>query len=129
MSIRYEVFHPDVSVVVDFYCDVLGFSLRTDRRAEVPQYAVVTRGDAYVGCSQMDGGSLHDRRPPEGSEIVLTVGDLDAVYARVKAARWPIADELAKRPWGMADFRIFDPTGQYLRVTERVDAAAGRSVH
>lgn len=117
MKLRYEVFHPNVTEVVDFYCDVLGFTLTTDRRQESPQYAVIKNGEAVVGCSELQGGSLAQRRPPDGSEIVLRVEDIEAAHAAVRDAGWPIADPLTEQPWGMSDFRVFDPTGQYLRVT------------
>lgn len=118
MSLGYEVFHPDVNTVVRFYCDVLQFELVPGSWGQSPQYAVVRRGGLRVGCSEMSGGSLVGRRPPHGSEIVLRVDDVHAMYARVKELGWPLADELATRPWGMADFRLFDPTGQYIRVTD-----------
>jgi uncharacterized glyoxalase superfamily protein PhnB len=59
-----------------------------------------------------------NRRPPLGSEIVLRVDDVDAEYERVQSAGWPVADPLVVQSWELRDFRIFDPSGQYLRVTE-----------
>jgi len=35
------------------------------------------------------------------------------------AAGWPLAEDLQDRPWGLKDFRILDPAGYYLRITDR----------
>lgn len=37
---------------------------------------------------------------------------------RVVAAGWSLAEDLTRRPWGLVDFRLLDPDGYYLRVTE-----------
>ena len=54
-----------------------------------------------------------------GVELVLEVDDLDEEHARVTAAGWPLAEDLADRPWGLRDFRLLDPSGYYWRVTSR----------
>lgn len=115
MHMSYEVFHPDVAVLVDFYVEVLGFG-----PAEVAlpaDYVVVRRGQVRVGCCLHPRADPSPRRPEGGSEIVLRVEDVRTEYDRVVASGWPIADALQRRPWGLVDFRVFDPSGQYLRVT------------
>jgi lactoylglutathione lyase len=52
-----------------------------------------------------------------GVEIVLEVEDVHATLARVEAAGYPVFEPLQTRPWGLADFRIVDPDGYYLRIT------------
>jgi uncharacterized glyoxalase superfamily protein PhnB len=59
------------------------------------------------------------RLPPAGVELVLEVDDVVAERDRVTAAGWPLAEDLQDRPWGMKDFRILDPAGYYLRITDR----------
>lgn len=54
-----------------------------------------------------------------GVELVLEVDDLDEEYALVTAARWPLTEDLAGRPWGLRDFRLVDPSGYYWRITSR----------
>lgn len=112
----YEVFHPTVGPLVDFYVTVLGFT--ADATGDTA-YATVRRGGLQVGCSRHDDAEPHPagRRPPLGSEIVLRVADVDAEHDRVLRAGWPLADELQRRPWGQRDFRVFDPSGQYVRIT------------
>lgn len=110
----YEVFHRDPQVPADFYVGVLGFR-QID--PEGGDYIGVVRDDLRVGCSKHPDAPTTPRKPPVGSEVVLRVEDVEAELDRVRAAGWPIEDDLVARPWGMTDFRIFDPTGQYLRIT------------
>ncbi len=49
---------------------------------------------------------------------MLEVDDLDATYAHVLATGWTVATPLAERPWGSRDFRVIDPDGYYLRLTD-----------
>jgi lactoylglutathione lyase len=50
---------------------------------------------------------------------VLEVDDVDAEYAYVVSTGWPRDAELVVRPWGLRDFRLLDPAGHLLRVTDR----------
>lgn len=59
------------------------------------------------------------RCPPVGVELVLEVDDLREELDRVERAGWPLEEALQARPWGLQDFRILDPSGYYLRITER----------
>lgn len=115
MRYGYEVFHPEVGVIADFYVDVLGFEIESPDRDD--QYEVVVRDGLRVGCSRHPDAPMTPRKPPTGSEIVLRVEDVHAEHERVLGSGWPFADPLEKRPWGRTDFRVFDPTGQYIRVT------------
>jgi hypothetical protein len=51
-----------------------------------------------------------------GIEIVLEVDDIEIFHEEVRR-KWPIASELATRPWGLTDFRLLDPDGYYWRPT------------
>lgn len=116
MRLSYEVFHSDVAAAVRFYVEVLGFSAL--EAADPADYVVVTHGEVRVGCCHHPDADPTHRPPPVGSEIVLRVADIRAAHDRVVAQGWPLADPLQARPWGLSDFRVFDPTGQYLRITE-----------
>ena len=61
------------------------------------------------------GAACH---PPTGIELVLEVDDLRAEHDRVVAHGWPIEEPLTDRPWGLTDFRVLDPGGHYLRITD-----------
>lgn len=117
MEHGYEIFHPDLRVVVDFYVTVLGFT--ADGAGEGDRdYVAVERGTLRVGCSRHPDAPLIPRKPPAGSEVVLRVDDVHAEHDRVVATGWPLEDALQERPWGLIDFRLFDPMGQYLRITD-----------
>ena len=115
MQVSYEVFHRDIRILVDFYVAILGF--HTSENDESADYVVVRRDDVRVGCCRHNEADPSPRRPPHGSEIVIRVDDVRAEYDRVLSHGWPIADPLQTRAWGLTDFRVFDPAGQYLRVT------------
>lgn len=120
MRLGYEVFHSDVGELVTFYVTVLGFEALPSDEQDI--FVVVQRDAVRVACALHTDAIAGptDRRPPHGSEIILRVDDIDAEYKRVRAANWPVADSLKEQTWGLRDFRIFDPTGQYLRITEDV---------
>jgi predicted enzyme related to lactoylglutathione lyase len=120
VTVSYEVFHRDIRTLVDFYVGVLGF--QTSHADMLSDYVVVCRDDVRVGCCHHDDADSSPRRPPAGCEIVLRVNDIQAEYDRVLSSGWQIEDPLQDRPWGLKDFRVFDPAGQYLRVT---NATAG----
>jgi uncharacterized glyoxalase superfamily protein PhnB len=52
-------------------------------------------------------------------ELVLEVDDVAAERDQITAAGWPMAEDLRARPWGLRDFRVLDPAGYYLRITDR----------
>lgn len=118
MTARYEVFGADVDAVAAFYVDVLGFEITVDRREDDDAYVRLRRGAVSVACSRHAESPGTVRRPPHGSEIVLEVPDIDGEYATVTEAGADIAEALTQQPWGLRDFRLADPTGQWLRVSE-----------
>jgi hypothetical protein len=48
---------------------------------------------------------------------VLEVEDLVAEAAAVRSAGCPIDEGLTPEPWGLQDFRLFDPDGYDIRFT------------
>ena len=123
MRLRMELFVEDMDRAIAFYRDVLGFTLL--RRDE--GYASIRRGDVVLGIGPIaklpeEGGHFTRQRLARdrslGVEIVLEVADVDAEFARVQSRGWPIVEALQDRPWGLRDFRISDPDGYYLRITE-----------
>jgi predicted enzyme related to lactoylglutathione lyase len=120
MTMVFEIFPDDMDETADFYERVLGFVVTDDRRtAELP-YLGMARDGVRLGASSILGpGDSGHRLPPTGVEIVLEVDDLAAERDRVLGAGWPLAQDLTLQPWGRRDFRLLDPSGYYLRVTER----------
>jgi lactoylglutathione lyase len=120
MTLRFEIFPDDLDATVDFYMRVLSFRLTADRRDERDEYVSLQRGSVRVGAARRAVPDVRAARlPPAGVELVLEVDDVVAEHDRVTAAGWPLAEDLQDRPWGLKDFRILDPAGYYLRITER----------
>jgi lactoylglutathione lyase len=117
-TLRCEIFPADLDRTVGFYLRVLAFRLLDDRRADEVPYIYMQRGDVRIGAVTHSGVVSEDvRRPPVGVELVLEVDDLDAERDRIVAAGWPLYEDITERPWGLRDFRLFDPDGYYWRVT------------
>ena len=120
MTLRCEIFPEDLDVIVDFYTRVLGFSVTKDQRGEPNAYVALRRGAVHIGAAQQPlPAAPAERRPPTGVELVLEVDDIVAERDRVVAAGWPLEEDLQRRVWGLTDFRLLDPAGYYLRITDR----------
>ena len=120
MSKRFEIFTADLDSVVAFYTQALAFTLVRDERTAQVGYVALDRDGVHIGAAHRDDPvDRSARRPPTGIELVLEVDDLDAEHDRVVASGWPIEEPLQDRPCGLTDFRILDPAGHYLRITNR----------
>lgn len=120
MTLRIEVFPADLDAFVEFYTEVLGFTLAVDQRDTDYPYAAVRQGKVRIGAAR--AWAQVDRKAraiPAGVEIVLEVDDVTAFRDRVQAAGYPLEQDLQRRPWGLTDFRVHDPAGYYLRFTSR----------
>ena len=122
MTLRCEIFPADLDAAVDFYGRVLGFQVTRDQRRDPEAYVALRRGGVQVGAARRAvPGTPASRRPPIGAELVLEVDDVAAERDRVVAAGWPLEEDLRHRPWGLTDFRVLDPAGYYLRITDRAE--------
>ena len=127
MSLRIEIFTADLETLVAFYTQVLDFTLVRDERAAPVGYVALERGAVQIGAAYRgDPVDRSARRPPTGIELVLEVDDLMAEHDRVVAQGWPIEGPLQDRPWGLTDFRVLDPGGHYLRITDH-SGSVGRN--
>jgi len=124
MRLRLELFVQSVPDSMDFYTRVLGFETVSYHPDD---YSVFRKGTIQISLQSQsylpDDHPLKPHHHPVGSgiEIVLEVDDVDAAYARVQDEKWQIATTLAQRPWGLRDFRIIDPDGFYIRITETLE--------
>ena len=127
MTLRFEIFPDDLDATVEFYMRVLRFRLIADRRDEPSPYVSLQRGSVRVGAARRAVPDARVARlPPAGVELVLEVDDVVAERDQITAAGWPIAEDLRDRPWGLRDFRVLDPAGYYLRITDRAPGRAAR---
>lgn len=122
MRLRLELFVKSVPDSMDFYTRVLGFDTVS---YQPDDYSVFRKGEIQIALQ--DQAQLPDDHPLKphhrpvglGIEIVLEVKDVQAAYEQVQQEQWYITDTLAQRPWGLQDFRVIDPNGFYIRITER----------
>ena len=121
MRLRLELFVKSVPASMDFYTRVLGFETISHKPND---YSVFRLGNIQIALqSQSQLPDDHPLKPMQhpvglGIEIVLEVENIDLAYARIQEQNWQLADTLAQRSWGLRDFRVLDPDGFYIRVTE-----------
>lgn len=118
MRLRYEVFHQDDLASAGWTTrggDGVKKLAATHLHA-IPTQARVLREVVLLVVEDREPEDLYVEANHLGHNLV--VDDIDAEYVAVRAAGYQLADGLTRRPWGLRDFRLFDPTGQYLRVTE-----------
>jgi dihydroneopterin aldolase len=127
-----ELHVPDFAPVRSFY-GRLGFSVV--REEPGPKGYLVLRYEQnaiafWPGSDAVRRHPFFARHPADtprghGVEIIVTTSEIDALYERAKDLD-AVVEPLAVRAWGARDFRIADPFGYYIRVTEARDGLAGR---
>lgn len=119
-----ELHVPDFRRAIDFYSK-LGFKLlwRTE------DYLVMNRKRSvlnfYGGSEKVYHHSYFGRFDKNtkcgyGVEIIIPVDGVQRFYNRVKKFA-KVVQPLELKKWGHRDFRIVDPFGFYLRITERYE--------
>lgn len=119
-SIRIEIFPTSLPSTIHFYTSILRFTLLRHE----DNYAYFQRDNIFIGA---DASHPKDsvavdakyRRPPTGVEIVIEVDDLDAERDWVVGKGYTLDADVMMQGWGLRDFRVVDPDGYYLRVTEQ----------
>ncbi|MFD2444823.1 VOC family protein [Bacillus sp. CGMCC 1.16607] len=122
MKVRFELFVDELENSLYFYEHVLGFKKGYMNR----EYAEVFNGSVEIGICLMEKLSedhplktkSSDERKGLGVEIVLVVDELASLYQKVIDSGYPISADLQTQPWKLRDFRLVDPDGYYLRITE-----------
>lgn len=128
-KIQIELHVPNFDIVLDFY-GKLGFKKVGHKSEESnADYLVMERDGTLLnfwpGNETVYEQSYFKQFPKDtkrgyGVELVITVDNVQAFHEHVKEFA-NIVNPLVKRPWGLWDFRVEDPFGYYLRITERHD--------
>jgi len=115
---KFELFVSDVRRSVRFY-EALGFQIAQQNSGG---YTTMQSHSSVVALSPVPFwlplrwlGFL--RRPPLGTEIVLYTDRLEQARSSVEAAGHS-PGPIRLQPWGDRDFRVHDPEGYYVRVSE-----------
>ena len=113
-----ELFVSDTAESIAFY-EVLGITLV---HSKPTGYTTLRSGSMVIALSPLPWwlpihwlGFL--RYPPLGTEIVLYTRQLERTRAALEQAGYS-PGEIAVQAWGDRDFRITDPDGYYIRVSE-----------
>jgi catechol 2,3-dioxygenase-like lactoylglutathione lyase family enzyme len=70
MTLRFEIFPPDLDAAVDFYTRVLHFGLTKDQREDPEAYVAMKRGNVLVGAARRAVPDAHQARlPPTRVEL------------------------------------------------------------
>jgi lactoylglutathione lyase len=122
-SARFEVFPADLEKCIAFYTDILRFELVQRKNS----YAFFRRDNIFIGADQghfeleiLKRSDRSSRKPPIGVEIVIEVDDLEDERKWVMEKGWTLDADVKLQAWGLKDFRIMDPDGYYLRITEHM---------
>lgn len=95
----------DLEESVAFYRDILGFEMESNNPASEPPMATLCAGALKVTLAQHLETMLRRGR---GVHFFLSVDDVDAFYARVKA-RLPETEPPAEEGWGGRFITLQDP--------------------
>ncbi len=124
-----ELHVPDFDKAKEFYC-AFGFEVVWERTPEDDKGYLVLNLDGQLltfwpGTRSWESQTYFSRFPSDtkrgfGVEIVIRVRDLESAYG-IAIDRKCVVRDLIQRPWGVKDFRVEDPFGYYLRVTEAYD--------
>jgi len=122
-----ELHVPDFNLVKEFYRK-LGFEVVWERSPEKFKGYLVLKMNENILCFWAGNDSVYEHpyfmrygnntKRGYGVEVVIMVENVEQCYEEVKD-RVKVVEELMMRPWGLKDFRVEDPFGYYLRITER----------
>ena len=128
-KLQLELHVPDFDRALDFY-GKLGFKVVWKRQKnDAGDYMVIERdgtllnfwpGNENVWEQPYFKNFPKNTKRGYGVEIVYTTNDVEDYYDNVKQFA-KVVEELKLQPWGRKDFRIEDPFGYYLRITEPHD--------
>jgi lactoylglutathione lyase len=125
-SLRIEIFPADLQGMIDFYTDVLQFTLLKREGT----YAYLNRDGIFLGAIETTTTETPDemnwRRPPKGVELVIEVDNLVQQRDAIVGKGWGLEDDIKLQPWGLEDFRLIDPDGYYIRITTHSPGRDGK---
>ncbi|MGZ4192536.1 MAG: VOC family protein [Solirubrobacteraceae bacterium] len=120
------VHDPDLALA--FYRDTLGLEVRSDVAREDFRWIVVgapSQPDVAICVTNYLMGSPADIDALSAliakgalGGVHFRTDDLDATFAKVRAAGAEIVQEPTEQPWGTRDFAVRDPSGNQVRIDQ-----------
>jgi lactoylglutathione lyase len=119
-----ELHVPDFKRTIEFYSR-LGFKIvwRTEDYLVMKRKRSVLNfygGSEKIYRHSYFGGFGKKTKTGYGVEIIIPVDQVEGFYKRVRKFA-EVVQPLQLKKWGRRDFRILDPFGFYLRITERYE--------
>lgn len=118
----------DPDLALGFYRDVLGLEVRNDVAREGFRWVTVgaaSQPGIGIVLTNYVNGSPADRDTvaaliAKGAlyGVHFRTDDLDAAFAKVRAANAEIVQEPTEQPWGTRDFAVRDPSGNLVRIDQ-----------
>ena len=128
-SVLIELHVPDFQKAKKFYKQ-LGFKVVWERKPEGEKGYLVMKKENNILCFWPGNANVWNqpyfRNFPKNTkrgyavELVIIDNNIEELYKKCKKFA-KIAGDLRLKPWGLKDFRIEDPFGFYLRITEPHD--------
>jgi uncharacterized glyoxalase superfamily protein PhnB len=109
----------DIHRSLSWYRDIVGFTVETQMEREGKLRAVrLSAGPVRILINQDDGAKGWDRVKGEGFSLTFNTNqDIDDIANGIKARGGELASEPADMPWGVRMFRLVDPDGYKLSIS------------
>jgi catechol 2,3-dioxygenase-like lactoylglutathione lyase family enzyme len=124
--------HDDPDASLAFYCDILGFEVRTDVGRGTMRWITVgpvgqPGTSILLAPPAADPGVTDEERRTivemmaKGTYgwILLATPDLDETFERVQASDAEVVQEPTDQPYGVRDCAFRDPAGNQIRIREQ----------
>ncbi len=118
----------DADLALTFYRDTLGLELRNDVANDGYRWLTVgssAQPDVEIVLTNYVNGSPADGDVVAGllakgalNGVHFHADDLDATFAKIKAAGAEIVQEPTDQPWGVRDCALRDPSGNLVRIDQ-----------
>jgi lactoylglutathione lyase len=135
-SILIELHVPDFNLAKHFY-GKLGFGVVKEVEPEEKKGYLILKKEDNILCFWPGNEYIYkqnyfqkfpkDTKKGFGVEIIIMVDNIQELYEKAKSFA-SIVEQLQLRPWGSRDFRIEDPFGFYIRLTEPYNVLANGKV-
>lgn len=108
-----------------FYAEVLGQEINTNS----PKYVTFKAGFSLWQADRALSAIGQETVATSGNggfELVFESMDVDAVFARLRAAQVKLVHEIREQPWGQRVVRFYDPDGHVLEAGEPMSVVVRR---